>query len=193
MTGSGGSRASAARERLLATAVEIFYREGIHAVGVDRLVSEAGVTRATFYRHFPSKDDLVRAYIEAEDAALRAMFEQAAAVIDDPHEMAEALIQGIAADVQQRHTRGCPFINAAAEFPDPAHPVRVAVRDHRDWFAATVAHILAGVGAGVDDARVLVQLRDAALVGAYLDGPGEVVPTFVRAARQVAGLTGEDA
>lgn len=181
---------SAARDRLLATSAEIFYREGIHAVGVDRLVSEAGVTRATFYRHFPSKDDLVRAYIEREDAALRAVFAQAAETITEPRQMAEALVQGIAVDVAQHHTRGCPFINAAAEFPDAEHPVRRAVRAHRDWFTATVEQVLAATDlpTAVQDARVLVQLRDAALVGAYLDGPEDVVPTFVRAARAVAGL-----
>jgi hypothetical protein len=104
--------------------------------------------------------------------------------------MLELVIQGIAADVTQHHTRGCPFINAAAEFPDAAHPVRKAVRAHRDWFAATLVEALRA--ADHDDAesagRALVLLRDAALVGAYLDGPDQVVATFVRTAREVAGI-----
>jgi AcrR family transcriptional regulator len=181
---------STARERLLATAGDIFYREGIHAVGVDRLVSAAGVTRATFYRHFPSKDDLVRAYIEREDAALRELFEAAGPLVGSSAEMIELIVQGIAADVSQHHTRGCPFINAAAEFPDAGHPVRVAVRAHRDWFEA----ILVAVLEANDDpeprvtAHALVLLRDAALVGAYLDGPDVVVPSFVDTARRVARI-----
>ena len=65
-------RTSAARERLLRTASQIFYSEGIHAVGVDRIVAQAQVTRATFYRHFPGKEDLVLAYLHAQDDALRA-------------------------------------------------------------------------------------------------------------------------
>lgn len=184
------AKTSTARERLLATAGDIFYREGIHAVGVDRLVSEAGVTRATFYRYFPSKDDLVRAYIEREDAALRELFAAAGAAADDPGDLPEMILQGIAADVSQHHTRGCPFINAAAEFPDATHPVRLAVRAHRDWFEATLVEVLRGAGNRTPEstAHALVLLRDAALVGAYLDGPGVVVPSFVETARQVAGL-----
>ena len=185
------SARSTARERLLATAADIFYREGIHAVGVDRLVSEAGVTRATFYRHFPSKDDLVRAYIEREDAALRALFQSAAGDASPGEEMLELIIQGIALDVSQHHTRGCPFINAAAEFPDPDHPVRRAVRVHRDWFEGTLVEVLRGAGRKdpKSTGHVLVLLRDAALVGAYLDGPRVVVPSFVDTARRVAGIT----
>ncbi|NRQ51715.1 TetR/AcrR family transcriptional regulator [Aeromicrobium stalagmiti] len=182
---------STARERLLATAGDIFYREGIHAVGVDRLVSEAGVTRATFYRYFPSKDELVRAYLESEDVALRELFASAGAAVDDPAELLELVLQGIAADVSQHHTRGCPFINAAAEFPDAAHPVRVAVRTHRDWFEATLVEVVkaAGIAAPESVAHSLVLLRDAALVGSYLDGPDVVVPSFVETARTVAGIS----
>ncbi|CAN5308469.1 TetR/AcrR family transcriptional regulator [soil metagenome] len=179
-------RTSEARERLLRTAADIFYREGIHAVGVDRVVSEAGVTRATFYRHFPSKDDLVRAYIALEDAALRALFASAMDP-DDPAANVDAIIHGIAADVEHHHTRGCPFINAAAEFPDPQHPVRVAVSAHRTWFVHTLRDVLAAAGHDGPEqlARRLVLLRDAALVGAYLDGPEITVPAFVSAAREV--------
>jgi AcrR family transcriptional regulator len=186
----GSERASEARERLLATAGDIFYREGIHAVGVDRLVSEAGVTRATFYRHFPSKDDLVRAYLEREDAALREMFAAAAPLGGSPAEMLELVLQGIAADVTEHHTRGCPFINAAAEFPDADHPVRIAVRAHRDWFELTLVDVLRAADDPEPQAtgHSLVLLRDAALVGAYLDGPDVVVPSFVETARRVARI-----
>src|SRR5258708_12491387 len=79
------------RERLLATARRLFYAEGIHTVPVDRLVTEAGVTRATFYRHFPAKEDLVEAYLRATDADLRAMV---ADVTDQPsaHDNAPPLL-----------------------------------------------------------------------------------------------------
>ena len=180
-------RPSDARTRLLTTAAGIFYREGIHAVGVDRLVSEAGVTRATFYRHFPSKDALVLAYIELEDQALRALFAEGAAGAGSPADAIELVLEGIALDVRQHHTRGCPFINAAAEFPDPAHPVRIAVRAHRDWFAATLAEVLGATGRAdaAELAQSLVLLRDSALVGAYLDGATDVVPAFLRTARRL--------
>ncbi|WP_245605857.1 TetR/AcrR family transcriptional regulator [Promicromonospora kroppenstedtii] len=182
--------ASEARERLLRTASELFYAEGIHVVGVDRIVAAAGVTRATFYRHFPGKEDLVEAYLGVEDANLRAALDGARAATDDPVELVGLLIEGIAEDVARHHTRGCPFINAAAEYPDADSGVRRAVDKHRAWFRGALEQVL--TDAGVDDAVTragqLVLLRDAALVGGYLDGWDNVRVAFVSAARQAAGL-----
>ncbi|MFI2362949.1 TetR/AcrR family transcriptional regulator [Promicromonospora sp. NPDC019610] len=186
-TAEGGSEA---RERLLRTASELFYAEGIHVVGVDRIVAAAGVTRATFYRHFPSKEDLVEAYLGVEDANLRAALDGAQGATDDPVELVGLIIQGIAEDVARHHTRGCPFINAAAEYPDAGSGVRRAVDTHRAWFRGALERAL--TAAGVDDAVTragqLVLLRDAALVGGYLDGWDNVRVAFVSAARQAAGL-----
>ncbi|MFE7509292.1 TetR/AcrR family transcriptional regulator [Promicromonospora sp. NPDC057488] len=186
-TADGGSEA---RERLLRTASELFYAEGIHVVGVDRIIAAAGVTRATFYRHFPGKEDLVEAYLGVEDANLRAALDGARAATDDPVELVGLLIEGIAEDVARHHTRGCPFINAAAEYPDADSGVRRAVDKHRAWFRGALEQVL--TDAGVDDAVTragqLVLLRDAALVGGYLDGWDNVRVAFVSAARQAAGL-----
>jgi AcrR family transcriptional regulator len=178
------------RERLLRTASELFYREGIHSVGVDRIVSEAGVTRATFYRHFPGKEDLVEAYLGVEDARLREAFAAAETATDDPQRLLELVIEGLADDVERHHTRGCPFINAAAEYPDATSGVRRAVADQRAWFRGTLEQLL--TSAGVDDpataAGELVLLRDAALVGGYLDGWDRVRPAFLESARRAARL-----
>ena len=182
------ARISEAKERLLRTASELFYRDGIHSVGVDRIVEAAGVTRATFYRHFPGKEDLVQAYLEREDELLRGAF----AGIDGipPEQQLAAAIQGIADDVSRNHTRGCPFINASAEYADAASPVRQVIKTHRDWFRSTLEGALSA--AGHPDAReragALVLLRDAALVGGYLDGPDTVRETFISTAKSVAGL-----
>ena len=182
------TRVSEPRERLLRTASELFYRDGIHSVGVDRVVETAGVTRATFYRHFPGKEDLVLAYLHSEDAALRSAF---AGIGDlDGESALEAVILGIADDVTRNHTRGCPFINAAAEYPDAASAVRLRVSAHREWFKSTLQQALEA--AGRDDAetraRSLVLLRDAAFVGGYLDGPAVIVGPFIATARTVCGL-----
>lgn len=186
-TPEGGSEA---RERLLRTASELFYAEGIHVVGVDRIIAEAGVTRATFYRHFPGKEDLVEAYLGVEDANIRGMFDAAQAATDDPVELAGLLIDGIADDVARHHTRGCPFINAAVEYPDTDSRVRRAVDQHRAWFRGSLEQVVTAVGADdpVTRAGQLVLLRDAALVGGYLDGWDTVRVAFVGAARQAAGL-----
>ncbi len=182
------ARVSEAKDRLLRTASELFYRDGIHSVGVDRIVEAAGVTRATFYRHFPSKDELVQAYLEREDKLLRDAFAGIDAL--PAAEQLAAAIHGIADDITRNHTRGCPFINASAEYPDAASPVRQVIRSHRDWFRSTLEAAL--VAADRPDAReragALVLLRDAALVGGYLDGPENVRDTFVTTATTVAGL-----
>src|SRR4051812_29759986 len=121
---------SPARRRVLDTASALFYTRGIHSVGVDRVIAEAGVAKATFYHHFPSKDDLVRAYLLEQDAAIR----QAAALTDvPPEERVMAVFAAIGEISCGPGFRGCAFINAAAEYPDPDHPVRQVVTEHRRW------------------------------------------------------------
>ncbi len=184
--------ASIPRERLLGTASELFYREGIHAVGVDLIVAEAEVTRATFYRHFPSKEDLVVAYLGVEDANIRAALDQAqAAMGEHPVELLGLVIEGLAEDVALHHTRGCPFINAAAEYPDPMSSVRQAVDTHRAWFREQLRRALEAADTTADPVEAageLVLLRDAAMVGGYLDGWDRVRPAFTAAARRAAGI-----
>ncbi|WP_022892966.1 TetR/AcrR family transcriptional regulator [Agromyces subbeticus] len=179
---------SEARERLLRTASELFYREGIHSVGVDRIIGEAGVTRATFYRHFPGKEDLVEAYLGVEDANIRGAFEAAEASGAEPKQLVGLVIEGLADDVARHHTRGCPFINAAAEYPDADSGVRQTVARHRAWFRSALESLL--TAAEVPDAEAaaaqLVLLRDAAMVGGYLDGWERVRPAFIDAATRAA-------
>ncbi|HWS50125.1 MAG TPA: helix-turn-helix domain-containing protein [Microbacterium sp.] len=185
-------RPSPARERLIAAATRLFYEEGIHAVGVDRVIEEAEVTRATLYKQFGGKENLVLAYLRGEDESLRAMFAEASALIADHRLLLDAVIDGIAADIRQRHTRGCPFINAAAEYPDETGAVRQLIAEHREWFrgALTEAATLTGVEDPSALAASLVLLRDAALVGGYLDGEGRVAPAFESTARAVIAAHG---
>ena len=182
--------ASLARERLLETAMGLFYREGIHTVGVDRIVAEAGITRATFYRHFPSKEDLVEAYLGLEDDGIRAAFAAAREATSEPRDVLRLVIDGLADDIARHHTRGCPFINAAAEYPDPDSAVRARIGEHRTWFRATLGELLteAEVADAEATAAELVLLRDAAMVGGCLDGWSQVRPAFVTAATRAAGL-----
>ena len=179
-------RPSPARERLLQAATDLFYNEGIHSVGVDRIIEEAGVTRATMYKQFAGKEGLVLAYLEGEDRGLRSLFAQAAEVSDDPDVLLDLVVAGIEQDIRERHTRGCPFINAAAESPDRG-PVRDLIADHREWFRATLRQLAEGAGLRDPEAVAasLVLLRDAALVGGYLDGQDRVGPAFARTAREL--------
>lgn len=163
-------RPSPARERLLRTASRLFYGEGIRGVGVDRVMAEADVARGTFYRHFDGKDDLVRAYLEATDQQIRDRVAAAAREITSPADLLVAVASGIGAEVCGAGFRGCPFINAAAEYPDSASAVHRAVLEHRAWFREVLRDAFQRLGAADpgQSADAMVALRDGAMVAGYL-------------------------
>ncbi|MGW4437305.1 TetR/AcrR family transcriptional regulator [Streptomyces sp. NPDC004596] len=173
---------SEARKRLLGTATRIFYAEGIHSVGVDRIIAEAQVTRATLYRHFSGKEELVLAYLDLADQGIR---EQVAAARESGESAAgqvRAVARSIAEGIRSPGFRGCAFLNAVAEYPDPAHPVHQAVLAHRQWFLETVTDLLARAGREPADeaGRHLVMLRDGAMAAGCLFDPQLVTGTFLR-------------
>ena len=161
---------SATKQRILAVADELFYTQGIRATSADRILEEVGVTKVTFYRHFRTKSDLVLAYLESQSAAEQAWISSMRAV-GDPLGSLQALAAGIGAASCRPGFRGCAFINAAAEFPDPADRVRAAVDAHRDWLYQTFAAIAAEAGARSPESagRQLMLLRDGAMVSGYLN------------------------
>ncbi|MEV4050168.1 TetR/AcrR family transcriptional regulator [Amycolatopsis sp. NPDC049688] len=172
---------SEARARLLASASRLFYTEGLHSVGIDRVIADAGVTRATLYRHFPSKDDLLVAYLSEADKAIRAQVEAARAAGGEPADVVRAVAATIAEGIRSPGFRGCAFLNAAAEYPDPGHPVHQAVLAHRQWFSTTVTELLAATGETAPEpaARHFVLLRDGAMAAGCLTDPGPICETFL--------------
>ncbi|RKS80689.1 AcrR family transcriptional regulator [Motilibacter peucedani] len=174
-------RPSAARDRLLATASAVFYAEGIHSVGVDRVVAEASVTRATFYRHFPGKEDLVLAYLQSADRSVRAQVQPLLEGKLPPAEVLRAVAAAIADGIRSSGFRGCAFLNAVAEYPDPASPVHQAVLEHRQWFLDTLASVFARIDAATADAaaRHFVMLRDGAMAAGCLFDPELVSDTLI--------------
>lgn len=175
------TRPSEARRRLLTTATRIFYAEGIHSVGVDRIIAETKVTRATFYRHFPGKEDLVLAYLQAADQAIRSQVDAAIAGASAADGL-RAIAASIARDIQSPGFRGCAFLNAVAEYPDPDHPVHQAVLAHRQWFAETITSLMASIEEykAVPAAQHFVMLRDGAMASGCLFDPVLICETFIR-------------
>ena len=173
---------SEARTRLLETASRLFYTQGLRAVGIDRIIAEAQVTRATLYRHFPSKDDLLVAYLSQIDERIRARMDAARAAGGDPDDIIRKVAAAIADDIQSRGFRGCAFLNAAAEYPDTDHPVHRAVLEHRDWLLGTMIELFARTGKidAEPAARHFVMLRDGAMVAGSLSDPGPICVTFLR-------------
>lgn len=119
------------RERILQTAATLFYQEGVRAVGVDLVVERSGVAKTSLYRHFATKDDLVVAFLEREDAEYWSGWDSVSAQHkDDAGAELEGHLRFIAHHIAEPKYRGCPFLNVATEFPAPAHPARaVAARN----------------------------------------------------------------
>ncbi|OLT18736.1 hypothetical protein BJF78_00930 [Pseudonocardia sp. CNS-139] len=177
------------RARILAAADTRFYAEGIRAVSADRIIADAEVSKVTFYRHFPTKDDLVVAYLRGRSEWERGFFGRMRAEhAGDPGATLVAIAQSLVDAGCTAGFRGCPFINAAAEYPDPAHPVRQTVAEHRTWFAGMLDELLAELGLTERAAAVdqLVMLRDGAMVAGYLGtDPAPGAETLVAAGRAV--------
>lgn len=186
---------SAARKRLLETAARIFYAEGINTVGVARIVEEAGVTLATFYRHFPSKQDLILAYLQRvhDDFDTRAAAAQAAA--KDPGDVLKLIGHNITAQLLEPGFRGCAFINAASEFEDPDGPIMRAVLTHRTWFHDLVRDTFASAGHPRPDlaASRYVMLRDGATTAGHLGDPSQARDAFDRSVADLLRFIDEPA
>ncbi len=184
-TARGGAET---RERLLDAATARFYAEGIRATSADRIIADVGVTKVTFYRHFPTKSDLIVAYLERQAAQERAWVADARrdrSAMSSLH----ALATGIGAASCSPGFRGCPFINAAAEFADPGDPVRIAVDAHRGWFLGEFAAIATEAGVADVDAvaRQLMLVRDGAMVNGYLGDPDAIASALDSAFGSVLG------
>jgi AcrR family transcriptional regulator len=174
-------RPSAARERILSTVDRLFYNEGIHAVGIQRVIAESAVTRVTLYRHFPSKDDLIAAYLQR-----RAQYDrdQVGAIIDahpdDPRAALTELATALTRDDFAAMRRGCPFINASAEFTG-THASRIHAHDIRVWVTERIEELLRRLGHREprSTAAQLMMVRTGAVVSGALDGNAQLNEDFL--------------
>jgi AcrR family transcriptional regulator len=175
------------RERIVEAATELFYAQGLRAVSAEKIIARVGITKVTFYRHFPTKDDLIVAYLERRAKWERDAIAQAREAADDVPDVFRIIAEAIGAESCSPGFRGCPFINAAAEYADPEHPVRRVVDAHRRWFKQAITDLLDEINVP-DSARVadqLVMLRDGAMVSGYLSDPSVVANALDTAGRAI--------
>lgn len=144
--------AAEAQEQILAAVDELFYQEGARAVGVDAVVKRAGVNKMSLYRQFASKEALLLHYLARKEEGFWAYYDRS--INQHPGEPRRQLLQFFI-DLSQRaskpHYRGCPFVNIAAEFPDPLHPARLAVADNKARLLASLRALAEASGAGNPD------------------------------------------
>src|SRR5216683_7877895 len=179
-THASGSRP--ARDRLLDAASELFYEQGVHTVGIDTIIERAGVAKASLYSAFGSKEELVRAYLEARHAARRATVLAEMEWHDDPRGKLLAVFDVLVATVKQPEFRGCAFANASAESgPDSA--AAEVTRTARAWLLGVMAEQATALGAAEPAglARQLTLLYDGGLAQSRLDR-GPAAATAAKAA-----------
>ena len=154
----------AKRDQLVETALGLFERLGFGAVGIDRVLAEAGVAKMTLYKHFRSKDDLVVATLELKDQRFRAWFmDQVERRASEPRDRLLAMFQALHEAVDQPAFPGCIFARAAAEFGQADHPIHAAAAEHKRLLRQYIATLAAAAGAE-DPERLAFQL------GALMDG-----------------------
>ncbi len=180
-------RAPGAKIRILETADELFYGEGIRTVGIDRLISTSRVTKATFYKHFGSKDRLILMYIEARHAAEVVRFESILEHSTGPEDALRTIVTETAADIAGLGFRGDAFLNAATEFAEERHPVRSVVLRHREWLTGFFAEVLQDLGHRMpgDAADDFILARDGAMSGGYAGDPIAASASLSRITDQV--------
>ncbi|USG66141.1 TetR/AcrR family transcriptional regulator [Brevibacillus ruminantium] len=136
-----------AKERILQVASDLFYREGIRAVGIDRIIEEAGVAKASFYRNFATKDDLVVAFLERSNRrAFKRIEEARIRYPHEPYKQLQEVFRLLAIRMGEPDFRGCPFMNTTVEFPEGAHPGNHKARECRIgvWRVIKEMALLAG-------------------------------------------------
>src|SRR6202161_3059804 len=175
------------RERLLAPADELFYRDGVHSTGIDAVIEKAGVAKGSLYYIFGGKDELVAAYLRGRHERFRQRVEGDQAGLEDPADKILALFDALADYVSLPEYRGCPFDSAAAETPTGQCQV-LAINEYRDWLHESLRQRAedTGVPASQALAESLIVLYNGALATANTGPPSR---TAAMTAKRLARLT----
>jgi len=173
------------RDRILATASDLFYQHGIRAVGVDLVVEKAGVAKTSLYRHFGTKDDLVVAFLQRMDEEFWKTWDEVSQQHpDDGRAELKAQLEWIGERVNQPDYRGCPQLNIAAEYPELGHPARRFAKEHKCEMRRRLKNIAEKLKSADPDqlAGQLAVLINGAFVSTPMYKPGEATTLLQRAA-----------
>ncbi|SOR78828.1 MULTISPECIES: TetR/AcrR family transcriptional regulator [Streptomyces] len=174
-----------AARRVLAAAARLFYERGIHAVGVDLIAAEAGVTKKTLYDRFGSKEQIVVEYLADRDERWRAFLaERLDAAPPEPGERVLAVFDASRAWAAELSPKGCSMVNAHAEISDPAHPAHPVITGQKQWMLGLFTRLASDIDPERADAlaRALMLLHEGALVAHGLG----IFPDAIAHAREQA-------
>ena len=166
------------RDHLLNTALTLFYEHGYHATGVDRIIEVSGVTKATLYNHFKSKDELLLAALRRRDESFRnQLMKRCGKKGLSPRARLLAVFDVLQDFIHQRDFFGCMFINAAGEFSNHEHPIHAAAAEHKRLMTNYLVGLAADAGVAEPGrlADQLMILFDGAIVTAQVSGPRDSV------------------
>lgn len=189
-------RRGSARERIFGTAADLFYREGIRAVGVEKIAARAGSTKMSLYRSFPSKDELVAEWLREHDAQFwRAWGRMANRHPDDPRRQLKAAFALLEKHVREPGGRGCAMANAAVEITEKDHPARKVIESHKAKLRARLAELCRGVCARepeslADQLFLLMEGAQVATLTLGVRGPAKNVARAAEAMIEAQVATG---
>ena len=180
-----GASSTPAAERIRKSAQELFYQQGIRAVGVDEIVARAGVTKPSLYRSFPSKDELVADYLRHHGIERRQLFDAMIAERpNDPRGQFRLWLKALAKKAGKANYRGCGNSNAAVEYPEHDHPARKVAAENKRWFRERLNSLAKAMGALRPEVLGdgLLLLIEGTFASGQLFGPGGPAKNLVEAA-----------
>ena len=165
------------REELIQKALESFYRGGFHAIGMDRLAKETGVSKTAIYKHFRTKDDLILATLRLRDEQFRNwLIRRVEALANDPRGRLLAIFDALAEWLSEPGFRSCMFIKASSEFQTRGEPIHTMSAEHKTLLARYFADLARAAGADDPEqlGRQLLIVKEGAIVLAHLHEAGQV-------------------
>ena len=180
--------ATSARDKLIEASSHMFYRDGFHAVGLDRILDEVQVTKTTFYNHFESKDALILAVLQKHDRWWRDEFSRLLRDSggDDPGGQLRAVPDVLSGMFDSERFNGCIFVNVAAEFPVHHDPVHLAAKEHKHLMELILRDL--ALHAGASDPIALAEQLSMVMEGAYVTSQITRNPRTAEIARRNAQM-----
>ncbi|ODP31108.1 TetR/AcrR family transcriptional regulator [Pandoraea sp. ISTKB] len=172
---------SSPRDRILVAAHDLFYRDGVRATGIDKIIEQSKVAKVTFYRQYPSKDDLIHAYLDYRHVRWIHWFRTTLdAQIATGQSPADALVATLAQWFSRDDFRGCAFLNSSAELGTADPQILEIVREHKDDMTSAIETLIAPGAARAAKARAVALAVDGAIVHAQMGHPLPLVLDSLR-------------